>query len=521
MSLTDAPVWAGLAAVYALAAVAAATSGALAWRRRRRTAAATALTVLMAALGLWCLADVVITLAGAGRLGLGGPASVAVARVALAVTLPLIAVSVAAFWLVARSVADPTRVPGRREQALLAVHPVLMAAGAAVSPWSAVLYRPGGFRPDGLWLDWEVGPAFLLHALLSYGLLTATAVVFARARRRGGPLQRRQLGLLLLALLVPLPGNVLITLLPSAAAPDLTGIGFALSGLLTSWALLRHGLLDLVPVARALVLEHLADAVLVLDAEGRTVDANRAARTLLEQVDAQRLAGSAGELRLDAGPDRRPVVLDVRADPLHDTRGAVLGTVVVARDITELAVLRDRLAEAAVRDGLTGLHNRRHLDAAIAEELARAVREGTPLSVVMVDVDHFKSVNDRYGHAVGDELLVAVGWALARSLRPEDVLARFGGEEFVLLLPGAGLEAALERADRLRIACATATVPGPSGPVQRTVSVGVAALRTVAARCGGTERVTPEDLLQAADEALYRAKESGRDRVVAAGARVG
>src|SRR4029453_17669833 len=188
-------------------------------------------------------------------------------------------------------------------------------------------------------------------------------------------------------------------------------------------------------------------------------------------------------------------VYDVRVVQMRTADGDWVGTVVVARDITELERLRAELTDQAIRDGLTGAYNRRHLTAVLDAQVAAASLRAQPLSIVMVDVDHFKAVNDRYGHATGDRVLVHLAQQLAGALCETDPLARYGGEEFVVVLPGVNAQEAAERADRWRRDCAATAV----GAVSVRFSAGVAQLPA-----GGTS----DDLLRLADEALYRAKES-------------
>lgn len=164
------------------------------------------------------------------------------------------------------------------------------------------------------------------------------------------------------------------------------------------------------------------------------------------------------------------------------------------------------LADLARRDPLTGLANRRAFEEALRREVARARRGGAPLAVAALDVDHFKRVNDAHGHPAGDAVLAAVAARAAAALRAGDLLARVGGEEFAALLPGAGLPAAAEVAERIRAALAGAPVEAAGQALRVTVSLGCAAL-------------APEDadeaaLLARADARLYDAKRSGRDRVV-------
>ncbi len=174
--------------------------------------------------------------------------------------------------------------------------------------------------------------------------------------------------------------------------------------------------------------------------------------------------------------------------------------------------LRDTLREQSSRDVLTGLFNRRYMEESLYRELRRATREGGSLGLIMADLDHFKELNDTLGHAAGDVVLRAVGGFLQTAVRGEDIACRFGGEEFVIILPKASLEDTKRRADRLRQDLKML----PVGETDRrhaaiTMSLGVASFPEHGAE--------GDELLNAADEALYKAKAKGRDRVVVAGSR--
>jgi diguanylate cyclase (GGDEF)-like protein len=176
--------------------------------------------------------------------------------------------------------------------------------------------------------------------------------------------------------------------------------------------------------------------------------------------------------------------------------------------LAEIEALQARLREQAVRDALTGLFNRRYLTETLQRELARCAREARPLSVVMLDVDHFKALNDASGHEAGDRVLQALSGLLAEQVRQEDVACRFGGEEFVIVLPGASAADAAARAEAWREAVLRLQVPHQDATLSVTVSMGVAE------RGAGAHA---DDLLRRADQALYEAKRGGRNRVVAAG----
>ena len=165
----------------------------------------------------------------------------------------------------------------------------------------------------------------------------------------------------------------------------------------------------------------------------------------------------------------------------------------------------ETVARLARTDALTGLANRRRLHEALQRELARAERTDQPLSTILADLDHFKSINDQYGHIIGDHVLVHAAAVFGSQSRPYDLAARYGGEEFMLLLPGTSTEDALAIAERIRKDVSEIEVPGcPQGI---TISLGVACWR---------EGETPEQFVARADGALYRAKNAGRNRVAAA-----
>jgi diguanylate cyclase (GGDEF)-like protein len=176
-----------------------------------------------------------------------------------------------------------------------------------------------------------------------------------------------------------------------------------------------------------------------------------------------------------------------------------------------LVQARESMRFKATHDALTGVWNRGAIMESLDREIARSHREHASLAVMIADLDHFKSVNDTYGHAAGDAVLREVTRRMQTHVRPYDAVGRYGGEEFLILLPGCNHSETAHKAERLRQTIAQQPVETESGPLKMTMSVGAAAT-------GDWPEHTPSQVLNLADSALYRAKEEGRNRVIVAGA---
>jgi diguanylate cyclase (GGDEF)-like protein len=228
-------------------------------------------------------------------------------------------------------------------------------------------------------------------------------------------------------------------------------------------------------------------------------------------------------LRIHSSPPR---YLDLNVTPLYDDHQRLSGRLMVFHDISdhknvekklryandrlqsqliEIGTLQSKLRAQAIHDPLTDLFNRRYLDETLDRELARAAREGYPLCVIMLDIDHFKRMNDAYGHEAGDLVLKALARTLLASNRRGDFACRFGGEEFVVVMPNIPMDTAFRRAEELRTTLNSLNVPYDGYNLMITISMGIACYPA-----SGEDR---ESLLRAADRAMYAAKEAGRDYI--------
>jgi diguanylate cyclase (GGDEF)-like protein len=281
---------------------------------------------------------------------------------------------------------------------------------------------------------------------------------------------------------------------------------------------------DLVPAARERVFESMNDGVIVIDARRRIVDYNMAAAAICPGLAPQAIGAPASQAladmpalaaaiesgvggeRLNVASPPEPATYDVRLQPIRGTGGMTVGLAVVLTDITGQVTLVRKLQDLATIDELTGLANRRQFFDLGRREIARARREDRPISVALMDLDHFKHVNDRYGHAAGDEALKSVAEACRAAIRLSDLVGRYGGEELAFVFPDADARTAADVAERLRSAIAAAAIEHGGNRIAMTASFGVASSMRPA-------RVDLESLLLCADRALYEAKRNGRNRV--------
>jgi len=280
------------------------------------------------------------------------------------------------------------------------------------------------------------------------------------------------------------------------------------------------------------IVENVGDLIAVLDTEGRRVYNSPSYRPLFRQRDIREGSNSFLEIH----PDDRERVKEIFSRTvktgrgecaefrfvlkdgsirymesdgraIRDADGEISKVVVVSRDITEQKRLEVELREMAATDMLTGLPNRRHFLTQLDQEMARVVRVTDHYaSVLMIDVDHFKHVNDTFGHSTGDCALRHLASLMRQELRKVDTLGRLGGEEFAIILPGAPLAAAEVFAERLRNTVAASPATHLDSTIPLTISVGVTEIK-VGDTCA-------DDTLARADRALYHSKEYGRNRVV-------
>ena len=369
---------------------------------------------------------------------------------------------------------------------------------------------------------------FYVHAVYSYSIVLAGTAILTFSLLKF----KQHYQALLAAVFAPLIGIManLFYLSPLNNSPwfDITVLGFLAGVIILDRGILQHGLLNRVPVPRDNVVELLNDPVLVITNEGKIVDSNQSALEAWESPTEPLLNASIDRLLStmpkdrflethDGGENNVEVTIDGSTYEVSTT--ALDGTnpcsdvALLFRDITarlkaenELRQVKDELERMAHTDALTGMFNRRYFMQRLGEEFERLQRHGSVLSVLIFDLDHFKKVNDTYGHDAGDAVLVSVSEVVNDVKRLTDIACRLGGEEFALLLPETDKTGAINLAQRLRKGIEAYDYGATVGSALKvTVSVGVATV--------GQRTRQPENVLKVADRALYKAKNSGRNMV--------
>ncbi len=289
--------------------------------------------------------------------------------------------------------------------------------------------------------------------------------------------------------------------------------------------MLQYQLFDLIPVARDMVFDSMHDVVLVLDTRNRIVDFNPVAQLIIKKLSKTNIGQPVTEV-LEDYPDLlkqislscdEPISFQIareemiysyhsRITPVMNKKNRLIGKTIVLSDITEQVLLLDKLKTLAMLDGLTKILNRRHFLDLCIRELCLAKKNGRSVSVIMMDLDHFKQINDTYGHEAGDITLKTATEVCRKSLRAFDLFGRYGGDEFVVFLPETSFATAYQMAERLRKNIEDISIKLDESLITVTASFGIASVEKVG-------NVKLDELLKKADEALYRAKEAGRNCV--------
>lgn len=433
--------------------------------------------------------------------------------------------------------------------ALLFIIPLITLGLAATNEHHGLIWS--GFEPVSSELnlvEFKHGP-FFWFGVLGYSYLAILLGIFFLiwATVRFPKPYRLQTQMTVAGAIIPwLMVNIAYMLgLVPAPGLDLSPIAFVYTGTVFAWGISHYHMLDLAPIAREVLVETMTDGMLVLNMQKQIVDINPSGIRLFEKIKGtgfgqhfdqafaaypelinllKNTSNGLAEIELN---DEKQKFLELNISPLRDQHKHTCGKLIVIHDITErknaeevrqqtnerlrtqlieIENLHAILKDQAIHDVLTGLFNRRYLDDTLNRELGRAAREHQPVSLIMLDVDHFKKTNDLNGHHAGDELLRTLGTLLTSSIRVGDIACRYGGDEFMVVMPGISTADAYRRAEQLRATFENTVIRYQDQVLNATLSGGVATFPDDDESLSG--------IINLVDQALYKAKEAGKNCIV-------
>ncbi|OXM82900.1 histidine kinase N-terminal 7TM domain-containing diguanylate cyclase [Paenibacillus rigui] len=452
---------------------------------------------------------------------------------------------------------------------ILCVPALLAALGVVVNPYG-IFVQPihGGYiqRAYGP-LFWFIITILLAYLFISVYLMLQT-IASARSPRIQSQVRLVVKGIMVLivcALSDILLNVVLAPWLP--VIPGLTSGGILLSDIIFIIAICRDKVLDLITIAHQKVIDTIGRGILVLDENETIVEINQSMRAYvdLQLGDRFEIATFLSRSRSESDKEsflqfyRRRMLESVEIEITLDTSDRChgilhaapimvnsiwIGRTIMFQDVSELRqlveekkrqniILQERnqellmiqeelyqtnrkLEQQVITDSLTGCYNRHYLTRQLEHEVVEHVRSNTPFSIILLDIDYFKQVNDRYGHLAGDEVICSTVETIRRNLRKTDILARYGGEEFIIYLPGTNRSQAAMLAEQVKAAVESSkvSIPNEAQLLSITISLGLLTIDTFADKVLENARGYLTELFKKVDEALYQAKEEGRNRIV-------
>ena len=429
----------------------------------------------------------------------------------------------------------------------LSIVPVTIMGLAATNEYHHLIWS--GFSPGPAGsnsLIYHHGPMFWV-AMSYIGILVVfSAVIILRTTVKTQKVYQFQNLIFILALIMPCVGAVIYIInLGILQGLDTISISFLFTGWLLMVGISKGNLMDYIPVALEVLFDSIENGVVVLDENLRIIDMNPGAVKLFKK-DFSQLSGKCAKdyrefweksadffqkersCRFEVeSPANDQIWWSISTSPLHKKQGRFLGWVAIFEDISlrkmaeeelkrinhqlgsqldDISKLEIQLRDQVKRDSLTGVFNRGYFEDVLKQELLIAESKTYPLSIIMLDVDDFKKINDSFGHKAGDEVVVALGKMLLNRTRDNDYVSRYGGDEFAIILPGMGIEKAFQRAEEIRQELKSMRFSFSDHYQPITISAGVAS--------HPEHGKTNDELFSAADSALYQAKQAGKNRTI-------
>ncbi len=375
----------------------------------------------------------------------------------------------------------------------------------------------------GFWFYYILTPYITVSVLVSLGMLVHLFV-------QPHVLYRRQTFLIILGSIIPLVVNIFYVIeVTPVSHINYSSATLSITGLLFGYALFRYGYLDIYPLARDIIFENMHDAVIVLNNQRKIIDANLAMRNLIplsveiigkdyHEVETKYIGKHLfdGLLNSDQEHAKEPLILDgrfydVSYTHIVDRQGQGSCYFLVFHDVTEREKLHKKIEELGRRDPLTGVFNRRELFIRIEKVYTEMHRTWATCSLIMLDIDHFKDINDTYGHEVGDRVLETLAKVLFHNIKFSDSIGRYGGDEFIIVIPNSTEHDAVQLAERIRTDAGSQAIHASE---EHTISIQLS-LGVITFSC--TDVPPSSDiaslLIAETDKALYEAKRLGRNQV--------
>lgn len=408
----------------------------------------------------------------------------------------------------------------------LFAYSVVLSASALTTEYHHLFYKDFSVDYSRIipLFSFHRGPIYNVDMIYKNLALFTCTVLFARSLFKIQPYYRKQTFLMLLGSIIPWITYIIYLLEINPWGLDLTSFALTVSALVFIYGLFNLQLFKIIPVARSSVFDGMKDAVIVFDTENQIIDFNPAALETIEKLSRESIgrpacavlddypdllkfvsASRKEEFELSIVKNGKSMYFSCRLSPVIRKK-TTIGKTVVINNITKHIELLNQLEKLASTDSLTGINNRRNFIELCKRELSKAKRYSRPSSLIFMDIDHFKNVNDRFGHDAGDAALKNIVNLCLGSIRGSDIMGRLGGEEFALFLPDTDIHEAIILAEKLRCKIEANQIEYSSYNIAMTSSFGVF----------GTRHVNQFDIdlfLKKADLALYIAKENGRNRV--------
>ncbi|PKF90615.1 sensor domain-containing diguanylate cyclase [Bacillus sp. BA3] len=370
------------------------------------------------------------------------------------------------------------------------------------------------------------GPWFYVHSLFLFLCVMISIIILLKQVKKSSFRFRMQISMMVAGLLIPIIANYFYINGLSSYGIDLGPVSMSITFIFHGAALLTFQMFNVAPIARETVFESMKEGVIVLNQQGLIVDYNRGMRKFLPMLDEHSIGKSITSV-LNGNQLLRGII-DLKQDsdfncsingdmvhyhigfsPVFNKNNLSIGQIITFADVTERVLMLEKMKQLASLDGLTQILNRTFFIKKSEILFDALSMEGGNVSVIMFDIDHFKNVNDTFGHEAGDAAITLVANIAKENIREGDLLGRYGGEEFIICLPNTALPAAYELADMIREKVSESIAVVNEEMISVTCSFGV----TTALIDAGDRSISIKTLMPRADQALYAAKKNGRNCV--------